>query len=99
MHRFSAILFCLLLLIAMTEAQEYSPRIRRPPPALAEQERLASELVMTDGLLQKGDIVVTDHGYYVFQGIAADGFTNEFRPIPSPLKSDQKASGLRFVDP
>ena len=90
MHRLSAILFSLLLLTAIAEAQEHSSRVRRPPPALAEQERLASEIVMSDGLLQKGDIVVTDRGYYVFQGIAADGFTNEFCPISSPFVAPKK---------
>ncbi|WFU18809.1 hypothetical protein [Bradyrhizobium sp. CB3481] len=39
---------------------------------------------MNDTLLQKGDIVVTDRGYYVFRGIAADGVTNEFTRIPHP---------------
>lgn len=90
MHRLSAVCFSLLLLTAVAEAQERSSRFRRPPPALAEQEQLASELVMSDELLQKGDIVVTDRGYYVFQGIAADGFTYEFRPIPSPFETSKR---------
>ncbi len=35
---------------------------------------------MNDGLPQKGDIVVTDRGFFVFIGLAADGYTYEFAP-------------------
>src|SRR5690349_6705788 len=42
-------------------------RIKRAPPSAAEAERLASELAMNDSLLQKGDIVVTDRGFFVFR--------------------------------
>lgn len=62
-------------------------RIQRAPPAPAEAERIASEMAMNDTLLQKGDIVVTDRGYYVFRGIAADGVTNEFIRIPHPASA------------
>lgn len=38
---------------------------------------------MNDNLL-KGDIVVTDRGFFVFRGPAPDGVTNEFTRIPDP---------------
>ena len=59
-------------------------RIRRPPPSAAEAERIASEMAMNDSLLQKGDIVVTDRGFFVFRGPAPDGVTNEFTRVPNP---------------
>ena len=79
----------LIALIAVVFASEIaasaeSVRIRRRPPDTAEAERIASETVMNDGLLQKGDIVVTDRGYFVFRGVAADGYTFEFSPVPNP---------------
>ena len=59
-------------------------RIRRPPPSVAEAERIASEMAMNDSLLQRGDIVVTDRGFFVFRGPAPDGVTNEFTRVPDP---------------
>ncbi|MEH2515781.1 hypothetical protein V1279_001354 [Bradyrhizobium sp. AZCC 1610] len=56
-----------LLLSAAAYAQERG-RIKRPPPSLAEVERIASEMAMNDSLLQKGDIVVTDRGFFIFRG-------------------------------
>ena len=45
---------------------------------------------MNDSLLQKGDIVVTDRGFFVFLGPAPDGVTNEFaqgaQSWPCPAK-------------
>ena len=49
-----------------------------------EADRIASETAMNDSLLQKGDIVVTDRGFFVFRGVAADGYTFEFSPVPNP---------------
>ena len=60
-------------------------RIQRKPPDAAEAERIASELAMNDSLLQKGDIVVTDRGFFAFRGLAADGYTYEFSRVPNPL--------------
>jgi hypothetical protein len=60
-------------------------RIKRKPPDAAEAERIASDIAMNDGLLQKGDIVVTDRGFFVFRGVAADGYTFEFSPVPNPV--------------
>ncbi|MEH2526228.1 hypothetical protein V1288_004137 [Bradyrhizobium sp. AZCC 2176] len=72
-----------LALSAAAQAQE-SGRIRRPPPSAAEADRIASEMAMNDSLLQKGDIVVTDRGFFVFRGPAPDGVTNEFTRVPNP---------------
>ena len=72
-----------LLLSTVAAAQE-SGRIRRPPPSAAEAARIASDIAMNDSLLQKGDIVVTDRGFFVFLGPAPDGVTNEFARVPNP---------------
>ena len=60
-------------------------RIKRKPPDAAEAERIASEIAMNDSLLQKGDIVVTDRGFFVFRGLAPDGYTYEFSQVPNPI--------------
>jgi len=72
-----------LLLSTAALAQE-SGRVRRPPPSAAEAARIASDIAMNDSLLQKGDIVVTDRGFFVFLGPAPDGVTNEFARVPNP---------------
>jgi hypothetical protein len=72
-----------VVLSAAAYAQE-SGRIRRPPPSAAEAARIASDMAMNDTLLQKGDIVVTDRGFFVFRGTAPDGVTNEFARVPDP---------------
>ena len=62
-------------------------RIKRKPPDAAELERIASETAMNDSLLQKGDIVVTDRGFFVFRGVGPDGYTFEFSPVPNPASA------------
>ena len=64
-------------------------RIKRAPPTFEEQQRIAAEIAENDGLLRRGDIVVTERGFLVFKGLAADGFTNQFETIPNPLRSSQ----------
>src|SRR5947209_1817990 len=65
-------------------------RVKRPPPDVSELELIASETAMNDGLLRKGDIVVTDRGFFVFLGPAPDGVTNEFARVPDPaLQANQ----------
>jgi hypothetical protein len=49
-----------------------------------EAQRIASDMAMNDSLLQKGDIVVTDRGFFMFRGLAPDGITNDFVPMPNP---------------
>lgn len=86
----------LLLILAMTLfaatafADENSLRIKRKPPTPAEADQIASDVALNDSLLRKGDIVVTDHGFLVFQGMAADGISNNFVPIPNPSAGTKK---------
>jgi hypothetical protein len=82
----------LLLAVALTSSivsgvavSAETGRIKRNLPDLAEAERLASEIAMNDSSLQRGDIVVTDRGFFVFRGLAPDGYTYEFSPIPNPI--------------
>jgi hypothetical protein len=82
-----------LMLSAAALAQE-SGRIKRPPPSAAEAARIASEMAMNDTLLQKGDIVVTDRGFFVFRGPALDGVTNEFARVPDPALPASQPSSL-----
>jgi hypothetical protein len=42
---------------------------------------------MNDGLLQKGDIVVTDRGLFVFWGVGSDGYSFEFSSVLSPVST------------
>jgi hypothetical protein len=74
---------------ASASAEEHG-RIKRPPPTPTEAERIASDIAMNDGLLQKGDIVVTDRGFFVFRGVGADGYTYDFSEVPNPLPSAKK---------
>ena len=60
-------------------------RIKKKPPTSAEAERIASDMAMADSSLQKGDIVSTDRGFFVYRGIGADGYTNEFTLVANPL--------------
>jgi hypothetical protein len=45
---------------------------------------------MNDGLLQRGDIVATDRGFFVFRGLAADGYSHDFAPIANPLPATKR---------
>ena len=81
-------IFVLLVTIVVAvggAAAEESGRIKRKAPDAAEAERIASDMAMNDSLLQKGDIVVTDRGFFVFRGLAPDGYTYEFSPVPNPI--------------
>jgi hypothetical protein len=80
---------CCLLQAVAAPAQEHG-RIKRKPPTNLEADRVASEMVMNDSLLQRGDIVATDRGFFVFRGLAADGFSNDFAPIPNPLPATKR---------
>jgi hypothetical protein len=71
--------------VVVTGWAQEGNRIKRKPPTNWEAERIASDMAMNDSLLQRGDIVATDRGFFVFRGLAPDGFTNDFAPIPNPL--------------
>ena len=79
-------LACCLLSVVAASAQEHG-RIKRKPPSAEEAERIASDIALNDSLLRRGDIVVTDRGFFVFRGVAADGISNDFAPIPNPHSS------------
>jgi hypothetical protein len=52
---------------------------------------------MNDSLHRKGDIVATDRGFFIFRGMAPDGITNDFVPVPNPVpagKDKPAAAGL-----
>jgi hypothetical protein len=76
----------LLSASAIAGAQERS-RIKKRLPTVTEAERNISESVMNDGTLQKGDVVVTDRGFFLYRGLAPDGITYDFAPVPNPLSS------------
>jgi hypothetical protein len=78
----------LLLAILLTSTAE---RIKRKPPEETERARLASEQVLEDGDLRKGDIISTDHGFFQIRGLNADG-SYDLTPVPNPL-SQVKAKG------
>src|SRR5579871_3267161 len=85
--RFSVVSLTISLSAATTTATaQDSGRIKRKRPTAQETERVLSETVMNDGSLRKGDIVSTNRGFFVFEGIAADGVTLEFRPTPNPVR-------------
>lgn len=50
---------------------------------------MASEMALNDSLLQKGDIVVTNRGFFVFRGQGRDGLSNDFAPISNPMPSQK----------
>ena len=86
------VVLLIALCMAMTNpsAAESVARIKRKVPTPAEAERIAAEIAMNGSLLRKGDIVVTDRGFVVFRGIAADGVTNEFEPVQNPIAGSRK---------
>jgi len=51
---------------------------------------MASESAITDSILRKGDIVVTDRGFFMFRGYLADGVTGDFAPVPNPASNAKK---------
>ena len=80
---------CLLALSCPADALEHG-RVKWKRPTQAEADRMASESAMTDSILQKGDIVVTDRGFFMFRGILADGITGDFVPVPNPMSNVKK---------
>jgi len=80
---------CLLLPPSTADAQEHG-RIKSKRPTQAEADRMASESAITDSILRKGDIVVTDRGFFMFRGYLADGVTGDFAPVPNPASNAKK---------
>ncbi len=79
-----------LLLVAIFQpgfaacAQQHE-RIKKKPPTPVEVERMASDMVMNDVSLHKGDIISTDSGFFLYRGLGPDGYTNDFVRVPNPL--------------
>jgi hypothetical protein len=80
---------CLPVLPFAAGAQEHG-RVKWKHTTQAEADRMASESAMTDSILRKGDIVVTDRGFFMFRGFLADGMTGDFMPVPNPVPSAEK---------
>lgn len=79
----------LIFLDWIGRAEAEALRVKRPPPSVEEAQDIAVDIAKNDGLLRQGDIVVTPRGFLVFKGVAADGFTNEFEPVPNPLNQSR----------
>jgi hypothetical protein len=79
----------IVLIVGLTASEvaisREAQRINRKPPDVFEAQRIASDIAMNDSLLRKGDIVVTNRGFFVFRGVAPDGYTFEFSPVPNPV--------------
>jgi hypothetical protein len=60
MNRIVLLFLVTILQPGFSARAEDNSRIKKKPPTPVEVERIASESAMNDGLLQKGDIVVTD---------------------------------------
>ncbi|SHH50086.1 hypothetical protein SAMN05443248_5018 [Bradyrhizobium erythrophlei] len=80
---------CLLLPSFEAEGQEHG-RVKWKRPTQAEADHMASESAITDIILRKGDIVVTDRGFFMFRGFLADGWTGDFIPVPNPMSNARK---------
>jgi hypothetical protein len=80
----------LMLVVASNAFCQDHGRIRKRSPTEFEAARIASDMAMNDSLLRKGDVVVTDRGFLIFRGLAADGINNDFVPIPNPLPTASK---------
>jgi hypothetical protein len=64
-------------------AQEHRGRPSFDPPSLADEERIASERALNDDDLQRGDIVSTNKGLFVFKGQSdQERRESDFVPLP-----------------
>jgi hypothetical protein len=90
MNRTKLLIALSVLLSNSAGSAEEHGRIKRKPPTAMEADRIASDMAMNDSLLQKGDIVATDRGFFVFRGLAPDGYSNDFVPIPNPVPQGKK---------
>jgi hypothetical protein len=83
------LLACLLWPPFEAQAQEHG-RKKWKPPTQIEADRMASESALNDSILRKGDIVVTDRGFFMFRGFWADGTTGDFVAVPNPMSNVKK---------
>lgn len=90
MKRLSLVLVLAIFQCTVSALAQDHGRIKKKPPTPAETERIVSDMVMNDSLLRTGDIVATDRGFFVFRGLAPDGISNDFVPVPNPVPSGRK---------
>jgi len=90
--------FAAMVLAWAGDVAAESTRLKLPPPGPEEAQDIAVQMAKNDGLLRQGDIVVTPRGFLVFEGVASDGFTHEFAPVPNPLNQNgaRKNNELRL---
>jgi hypothetical protein len=86
-RRIKRLLAALSLLVTSDAFCQDQLQIKNPRPTEVEADRIASDMAINDGLLRKGDIVVTYRGFFVFRGLAPDGYTYEFSPVPNPISA------------
>ena len=79
--------FLFLVMIAMMQfiPPASAERIKRKPPDEATLARLASDQVINDGGLRRGDIISTDRGFFQLRGLKADG-SYDFVSIANPKR-------------
>lgn len=80
----------LLVAIMSANASAEEGRIPWKRPTRAESDRKVSDMAMNDSILRKGDIVVTDRGFFLFRGFSADGTTADFVEVPNPIAHGTK---------
>jgi hypothetical protein len=85
MKRLALVALLAVSQLGSVAAAEEHGRIKKKPPTPAEAERIASDMVMNDGSLQKGDIVSTD----LYRGLGPDGYSSDFVRVPNPLPSSR----------
>jgi hypothetical protein len=90
MKRIGLVALIAISQVGFAASAEEHGRIKKKPPTPLEAERIASDMAMNDGTLQKGDIVATDRGFFLFRGLGADGISNDFVPVPNPLPAKGK---------
>lgn len=98
MNRTKFLLVISIMVASVGASAQDHGRIKRKPPSAIEAERIASDMAMNDSLLRRGDIVATDRGFFVFRGLAPDGITNDFLPVPDPATWDQKKPAPRIFE-
>lgn len=83
------------LILFGTVASAAEVRIKRKQLTPLEADRVASDMAMKDGLLRRGDIIVTVGGFYQYRGLAADGVTPNFDVVANPLSVPARSTSAR----
>jgi hypothetical protein len=85
MKRLALVALLTVFQLGWAAGAEEHGRIKKKPPTPVEAERIASDMVMNDGSLRKGDIVATDRGFFLYRGLRPDGYSNDFVRVPNPV--------------